>query len=130
MYDGAGLDSATVIPEAWIEHRRAEDNELVGYLHPVDGAPRRYIPVTVFGYALGDTADEYDAQQTLESVGLSYLADRWWLTLDGRAEPISVQIVEASPDRLVVKNVDFGYEGDIGTTFVLNVPEDGRLRRS
>jgi hypothetical protein len=51
------------------------------------------------------------------------------LTVDGRAEPISVQIVEASPDRLLVKNVDFGYEGDIGTTFALDVPEGGRLRR-
>jgi hypothetical protein len=119
-----------VIPETWIEHRRVEDNELLGYLRPFDGVPGRYVPVTVFGYALGDPADEYDAQKTLESVGLSYLADRWWLTLDGRAEPISVQIVEASPDRLLVKNVDFGYEGDIGTTFPLHVPEAGRLRRA
>jgi hypothetical protein len=118
-----------VIPETWIEHRRVEDNELLGYLRPVDGGPGRYVPVTIFGYALGDPADEDGARKTLESVGLSYLADRWWLTLDGRAEPISVQIVEASPDRLLVKNVDFGYEGDIGTTFPLEVPEAGRLRR-
>ena len=32
--------------------------------------------------------DLVDAQQILESVGLSYLADRWLLTLDGRSEPI------------------------------------------
>ncbi|MEV4758525.1 hypothetical protein AB0J86_25935 [Micromonospora sp. NPDC049559] len=118
-----------MIPATWIEHRRAEDDELVGYLRPVDGEPDRYIPVTVFGYPLGGPTDEYDARQTLESVGLSYLADQWWLTLDGRAEPIAVRIVEASPDRLLVKNVDFGYEGDIGATFALGVPEDGRLRR-
>ncbi|MFC0508916.1 hypothetical protein [Micromonospora costi] len=118
-----------MIPETWIEHRRVEDNELLGYLRPVDETGSWYIPVTVFGYALGDPTDEHDARQTLESVGLSYLADQWWLTLDGRAEPISVQIVEASPDRLLVKNVDFGYEADIGTLFALGVPEDGRLRR-
>jgi hypothetical protein len=118
-----------VIPQTWRQYRRAEDNELLGYLRPVDDAPGRYIPVTVFGYALGDPTDEYDAEQILEAVGLSYLADRWLLTLDGRTEPISVQIVEASPQRLLVKNVDFGYEGDIGKTFVLDVPADGRLQR-
>ena len=123
------LGSATVIPQTWIEHRRAEDNELLGYLRPVDDAPSQYIPVSVFGYALEAPSDEYDAQQILESAGLSYLADRWLLTLDGRSEPISVQIVEASPQRLLVKNVDFGYEGDIGTTFLLDVPVDGRIRR-
>jgi hypothetical protein len=121
------LGFASVIPQTWIEHRRAEDNELVGYLRPVDDAPGQYIPVTVFGYALGEPTDEYDAQQILESVGLSCLADRWLLTPDGRSEPISVQIVEASPLHLVVKTVDFGYEGDIGTTFVLDVPPN-RLR--
>src|SRR4030088_3276104 len=123
------LGSATVIPQTWIEHRRAEDNELLGYLRPVDDAPSQYIPVSVFREALGAPSDEYAAQQILESAGLSYLADRWLLTLDGRSEPISVQIVEASLERLLVKNVDFGYEGDIGTTFLLDVPVDGRIRR-
>jgi hypothetical protein len=61
---------------------------------------------------------------------LSYLADRWLLTLDGRSQPISALIVEASTQRLLVRNVDFGYEGDIGMTFLLDVPVDGRLRRS
>jgi hypothetical protein len=40
-----------------------------------------------------------------------------------------VQIVEASPDGLLVKNVNFGYESDIGTTFAFDVPEDSRLQR-
>lgn len=118
-----------MIPREWIEHRRSEDNELLGFLRPIDDAPSQYVPVTVFGYPIGDPVDELDAQHVLESVGLSYLADRWLLTLSGRAEPISVQIVEASPDRLTVKNVDFGYEGDIGQIFVLDVPAGGRLRR-
>lgn len=118
-----------MIPQTWIEHRRRDDNELLGYLRPVADEAGQFIPVTVFGYPLGDPADAYDAEQVLESVGLSYLADRWLLTLDGRAEPISVQIVEASPQRLLVKNVDFGYEGDIGEIFRLGVPEEGRLQR-
>ena len=118
-----------MIPRHWIEHRRAEDNELIGYLCPVADVPDQFIPLTVFGYPVGDPADECEAQHVLQSVGLSYLGNPWLLTLDGRSEPITVQIVEASPQRLVVKNVDYGYEGDIGKIFVLDVPEDGRLRR-
>ena len=118
-----------MIPQDWIEHRRAEDDELIGYLCPVRDVPGQFIPLTVFGYPVGDPGDECEAQDILRCVGLSYLGDPWLLTLDGRSEPIAVQIVEASPQRLLVKNVDFGYEGDIGKIFVLDVPEIGRLRR-
>jgi hypothetical protein len=118
-----------VIPQTWIEYRRDEDGELLGYLRPVEDASGRFVPVTVFGFALGGPGDAYDAQQVLEAVGLSYLADRWSLTLNGRSAPISVQIVEASPQRVVVKSVDFGYEGDIGTTFRLDAPVGDSLRR-
>jgi hypothetical protein len=52
------------------------------------------------------------------------------LRLPDRVEPIAVQLVEASPERLVVQNVDSGYEGDYGTRFELDVPETGRLRRA
>jgi hypothetical protein len=116
-----------VIPQSWIEYRR-EDGELLGYLRPAEGAAGRYVPVTVFGYALGCAGDESEAQQVLDAIGLSYLADRWSLTLDGRGEPISVQIVEASPQQVLVRNVDYGYDGDIGTTFRLDVPVDDSLR--
>lgn len=76
----------------------------------------------MFGYPLGEPSDLDSARQVLESVGLSYLAEKWLLNLDRRDEPVSVQIVEASPRRVVVKNVDYGYEGDIGDRFALDVP--------
>ncbi len=41
--------------------------------------------------------------------------------------PIQVEIVEASPQRVVVKNVDFGSKLDYGTRFTLSTPIDGRL---
>jgi hypothetical protein len=107
-------------------YHREDDGELLGYLVP-DG--ELVIPVTVFGYELGDAADEYDASQVLESVGLSYLADTWVLSIAGRDEPINVQIVEASPETLRVKSVDYGWEQDYGTIIDLPVPETGRLQR-
>ena len=108
----------------WIAHTRAEDNELLGFLVP-DG--EGFVPVTVFGYVLGDPEDRDGAAQVLESIGLSYLAERWSLRLDGKTR-IAVEIVEASPARVVVKNVDFGHNGDIGDRFILAAPvDDDRL---
>ena len=38
------------------------------------------------------------------------------------APRITVQIMEATPNEVTVKSVDYGYEGDYGTPFVLDVP--------
>ncbi|MGV0110980.1 hypothetical protein [Arthrobacter sp. CP30] len=115
-----------MIPESWASYYRQDDGELLGYLVP-DGD--LFLPVTVFGYELGKAVDEYDASYVLESIGLSYPADTWALSVADRSEPISVQIVEASPEVLKVKSVDYGWGQDYGTMIELPVPEPGRLRR-
>ena len=115
-----------MISSLWVPYYREDDGELLGYLVPDGGL---FIPVTVFGYELGDAVDEYDASQVLESIGLSYLADTWVLSVADRDEPINVQIVEASPEVLTVKSVDYGWEQDYGTIIDLPVPETGRLQR-
>jgi hypothetical protein len=115
-----------MIPSHWMPHYRQGDGELLGYLVP-EG--EQYLPVTVFGYGLAAAADEDDAGRVLENVGLGYLADTWLLTLEDRDDPINVQIVEASPERLRVKSVDYGWEQDYGTIIELKVPDDGRLGR-
>lgn len=58
------------------------------------------------------------------------LADRWPLTMDGRDEPICVEIVKAGPSSVTIKKVDFGYERDTGQQFTLATPIDDRLRPS
>jgi hypothetical protein len=110
----------------WIEHRREHDDELLGFLVP-DG--EWFTPVTVFGYPIAEPTDRDDAEESLDRIGLSYLAERWNLKRERQA-PIQVEIVEASPQRVVVKNVDFGSELDYGTRFTLSAPVDGRLTLS
>src|SRR5665811_555539 len=61
-----------MIPSTWTKYHRDDDGELLGYFVP-EG--ERHVPVTIFGYRLGDAGDEYDAEQVLEGTGLSYLAD-------------------------------------------------------
>lgn len=115
-----------MIPATWAPHHRADDDELVGYVVPqTDG---RHVPVTTFGYPLADPTDLDDAAAILESRGLAVLTDRWLLQLDDRTDPIAVSIGEVTPERITVRNADFGYAGDIGTPFVLAVPVDRRLR--
>lgn len=112
-----------MIPNNWREHRRSEDDELIGYVAACDGSFAAY---TLFGYPLGDNLDESEAERVLEAAGLRYLAERWMLAIDGRDEPIAVEIVEARPATVTVKNVDVGYEdGEWGTPFTLDVPVDG-----
>lgn len=117
-----------MIPQTWTPYRRDEDDELLGYLKPHEDSSSCVVPVTVFGYELAGPAQPDDAERVLDSLGLSYLAERWLLSLANRVEPINVQLVEASPERLVVKSVDFGYEEDYGTLFTLDVPVDDRIR--
>jgi len=107
----------------WIEHRRGHDDELLGFLVPGGGW---FTPVTVFGYPIAEPTDREDAEGSLDRLGLSYLAERWELAWEDQA-PIQVEIVEASPQRVVVKNVDFGSKLDYGTRFTLSTPVDGRL---
>ncbi|MET0692607.1 MAG: hypothetical protein ABWY56_01675 [Propionibacteriaceae bacterium] len=114
-----------MIPVHWTPHRRARDEELVGYLVPRGDA---VVPVTLFGYPLGEPGEAGAAKALLEAVGLSVLADPWELELaDG--ERVRVRIREVSADRLVVFTDDFGFGGNLQDAFVLEVPEPGRLTR-
>ena len=108
-----------MIPTTWREYRREEDAELLGY---VDSAQDTFQARTIFGYPIGTQSTEEDAERALESGGLGYLAERWLLSIEGRNDPITVQIVEATPNEVTVKSVDYGYEADYGTPFVLDVP--------
>lgn len=119
-----------MIPATWDPYYRLDDGELIGYLIPADGG--LVVPATIFGHPLDDAMDTFAAEQTLEDVGLSYLADAWWFRHDDAPDQ-KVVLVEASPEHLVVANADFalvvGAPRDIGDRIVLTVPTD-RLRRA
>jgi len=118
-----------MIPSAWTAVHRDDDNELLGYLALIADDGTHVVPTTVFGYHLADPSHVSDAVEVLESTGLSYLADRWELTIDSHPEPITVQIVEASPDHVTVQSIDYGYASGYGTRFTLETPTDDCLQR-
>lgn len=116
-----------MIPGHWLPHVRAEDNELVGYLVPGEGTDT-VTPVTLFGYRLGPASPRPEAEARLVEAGLSSLAGRWTLRVPDRAEPVRVEIVEAAPDRLTVRNIDSDDAG-FGRLITLDVPVTEAMQR-
>lgn len=126
-----------MIPSDWTPYHRTDDGELIGYLQPSAADADLVVPVTLFGHPLADEpGEDWWAEQVLEDLGLSYLADRWELVReDGTTS--RVVISECSPEQVVVALAEFAQviapDGvdrsteDWGTTWTLPVPTD-RLR--
>ena len=109
-----------MLPATWIAHHRPSDGELVGYLCPEESG---YRPRTVFGYPLSPVAERVEAVRTLETRGLASLAEGWTL-LDEDGDDLRVQILTASPERVVVVEAPYGYYEAGSPRFVLPVPTD------
>ncbi|WP_251150615.1 hypothetical protein [Cellulosimicrobium sp. Marseille-Q4280] len=93
-----------MLPSSWIEHRRPDDREPVGWIRPEGD---EWVAVSLLGRDLTGPVDWLAAEEALEATGLSWLADVWTLEQDG-GEPLRVRLVEVTPDRVVVQTDDFG----------------------
>lgn len=110
--------------ESWVPVHR-EDGEMVGFVAPeADG----WRPLTLFGYPIAEAGDRVGAEEQLQAVGLSYLAEKW--ELRDCEDWIAAQLVEASPAGVTVQLVDFLEHADrYGERLVLPAPVDvGCLR--
>ena len=91
------------VPPDFIEHRRG-DRELLGWIRPEgDG----FVVVDLLGRELTGAIDWLTAEETLEALGIGYLADPFELRLDdGRW--LRVRLTEVSPELIRVKRDDWG----------------------
>lgn len=88
----------------WIEHRRPDDGERVGWMKPVgDG----FIAFDLLGRARTDVVDWFRAEQTLDALGIGYLADPYELRLES-GDWLRVRLSEVSPRGVRVKKDDYG----------------------
>jgi hypothetical protein len=78
------------------EDVRRDDGELLGRVVPLTGG---WLPVTVFGAALGPLGDRDAAVETVEREGLASLGESWWARTDS-PQWQEVVLVEAQPDRV------------------------------
>ncbi|MFK0009216.1 hypothetical protein ACIQTZ_19430 [Paenarthrobacter sp. NPDC090520] len=88
----------------WIEHRRPDDRERVGWIKPVgDG----FVAIDLLGRRQSDVVDWMSAEETLDDLGLRYLAEPHELRLaDGGW--LRVRIAEVTPGTVRVKKDDWG----------------------
>ncbi len=108
----------------WVEHRRAGDREVVGWLRP-DG--EGFVAVDRLGREVTGVVDRLDAEEALEAHGLRWLADLWELVHDDGATT-RVRIVEVVADRVVVKADDLGDITAEQRTWTLPFPPGESLR--
>lgn len=112
------------VPEGWIEHRRAGDRELLGWVR-VDGDG--FVAVDRIGRELTEVVDWHEAEEALDERGLHWLADLWQLTLDD-GSVVRVRVAEVATDRVVVATDDFGNVDAVVTRHVLPFPAPAALR--
>lgn len=88
----------------WIEHRRSGDGERLGWMLP-DG--EGFIVIDLLGRRRTGAVDWMEAEETLDEIGLSYLAEPHELRLEDRSW-LRVRIAEVSPTGIRVKKDDWG----------------------
>lgn len=113
-----------MVGDDWIEHRRSGDGERLGWMIPRgDG----FVVVDLLGRERSEPVDWLTAEETLDALGIGYLADLYQLTLDDGRE-LRVRIAEVSPGHATVKKDDFGAVGVPQLYFSVDLPAAETLR--
>lgn len=106
----------------WIPHRRGQDGELLGWMAPEGEG---FVVIDLLGRRRTESVDWQDAEETLDVLGIGYLADIYELRLDS-GEWLRVRIAEVSASEIRVKKDDFGAVGapQVYYSLPFPVPED------
>ena len=88
----------------WIEHRRAGDGEVLGWILP-EG--EHFIALDRLGRPRLTTPDWVEAEECLEDLGLRYLAEPYELALED-GSLLAVRLKEVSTSGIRVKEEDWG----------------------
>jgi hypothetical protein len=112
------------MPENWIEHRRGLDGERVGWKKPVgDG----FVAIDLLGREKTGVVDWFSAEETLDDLGIGYLADPYELRLDS-GEWLRVRMAEVSAQEIRVKKDDWGDMNAPQLYYTLPFPAPDTLR--
>lgn len=106
--------------ETTFPHVRRSDNECVGYLRMTEDG--QFVPIDLLWNEVAEPLELTQAEALLEELGLSYLAEPWWLEIPDHPERVKVRIQEVTPDQVVLSNADYGYPADIGAPFTVSNP--------
>lgn len=88
----------------WIEHHRATDGELLGWILPQG---EDFVPIDRLGRRVGPAGDWFSAEHRLDDLGLAYLAEPYELRVEDGSW-IRVRLTEVSVSGIRVKEEDWG----------------------
>lgn len=104
----------------WIEHRRDDDGERVGWMKPFDDG---FVAIDLLGRRRTSTVDWLLAEETLDELGLGYLADPYELLVE-HGNWLRVRIAEVSTAAIRVKKEDWGDMSAPQVFYTLPFPMD------
>ena len=85
----------------WLAVKR-DDNEIVGYLEPLDEAYNTVCPRSVLGHPVIAECDYMDGEELLLERGIGELANQWVLRTKDPSEQVPLAILEVSAHGIVV----------------------------
>ena len=125
-----------MLPETWIPHRR-EDGELIGWIDMAVAEPK-LVPIDRLGRAMDPVEDWFEAEETLDSIGLRFLAERYSYRggggshddADEAAHAVTVRISHVYDDRIVLTTALTDAVEDVGREIVVPFPAPDGLREA
>lgn len=125
-----------MLPETWIPHRR-EDGELIGWIDMAVAEPK-LVPIDRLGRAMDPVEDWFEAEETLDSIGLRFLAERYSYRGGGgshddddeAAHAVTVRISHVYDDRIVLTTALTDAVEDVGREIVVPFPAPDGLREA
>lgn len=125
-----------MLPETWIPHRR-EDGELIGWIDMTVAEPK-LVPIDRLGRAMDPVEDWFEAEETLDSIGLRFLSERYSYRGDGgshddddeAAHAVTVRISHVYDDRIVLTTALTDAVEDVGREIVVPFPAPEGLREA
>lgn len=112
-----------MLPSDWIEHRRGADGELVGWMKAVGEG---FVVIDLLGRERSGIGDWLRAEETLDELGIGYLADPYELQL-ANGVWLRVRLTEVSVHRVRVTRDEWGAV-DAELMYLLPFPAPDRLR--
>lgn len=108
--------------ETVFAHHRGSDGEHVGYMRMT--ADETFVPIDLMWNELSAGVPFDAAEETLDEIGLSYLAEDWYMFSERDGRRIRVRISEVQPDSITVRTAEFGIPDDIGVSYRLPNPSE------
>ena len=111
-------------PEDWITHLGGSNREPIGWIVP---RGEGFVAIDLLGRERSGTVDWLEAEETLDELGIRYLAAPYELVTDSGTS--KVYIAEATPDFVRVKEDDFNDINSDQTFHILPFPVPEELLR-